>query len=99
MSSTGEANHGHGVGEKTLLPRCPICRATWQGRARCRRCGAELHALERITALGLEMEQQAVQELLEGEPVRARETLHRAMSLRKTPFAQALAGFSAFHLK
>ena len=78
------------------MTRCPICRAQWQGEEKCRRCGAELHLVAQTVAVAREMEQLAVAHLRDGQVDQAVVASRRAMSLRMTPLAQALAGFAAF---
>lgn len=78
-----------------MLTRCPVCRAQWQGQTLCRRCGAELHLIEKIVVSATELERLAVKELLEGRPTKAMTTLRQAARLRVTPLGRALAGFAA----
>jgi hypothetical protein len=74
------------------MQRCPLCRATLNGAETCRRCRAELEAVQRVEREGQTLVDAAIHHLSLDDAVTAARLLRRALALHVTPEARALWG-------
>lgn len=76
------------------MERCPVCRARLREESACPRCGADLAELRRIEAAARAWERRAAARLAQGDAAGCAEAAARALRLRPSPLAKALAGFA-----
>ena len=69
---------------------CPICRASLNGAATCRRCRADLDKAQAVERRGQALTMAAVRALVEGNSIGAALWLDRARQVHATPAVQAL---------
>ncbi|MBF0260489.1 MAG: hypothetical protein HQL97_01455 [Magnetococcales bacterium] len=68
-----------------VIERCPACSARAPGHTVCRRCGTELHWLNRIATACRREERLAMQALVAGNRTGALLHLEQAMAYRQHP--------------
>jgi hypothetical protein len=73
-----------------LTQRCPLCRATLNGAATCRRCKAELASVQAADRESQALAGAAMYQLTLGEVAASRQLLRRALDLHATPEISAL---------
>jgi len=76
------------------MERCPICRARFNGRNPCRRCGSELGRLLAVEAAAERAVGRAVRLLAAGRHAEGRAAAREAVALHATPLARSILRFA-----
>jgi hypothetical protein len=72
------------------MDACPICRASLNGAATCRRCRADLDKVQAVERRGQALAMAALHALVQGDSVSAALWLERARRVHTTPAVRAL---------
>ncbi len=72
------------------MERCPLCRATLNGAETCRRCKAELQAVQRVKRKSEALAGAAMHCLALGNTAASRRLLRLALDLHATPEVRTL---------
>ena len=67
------------------MERCPLCRATLNGAETCRRCKAELQAVQRVKRKSEALVGAAMHRLALGDTAASRRLLRLALDFHATP--------------
>lgn len=72
------------------MDNCPICRASLNGRAACRRCRAELQGVQEVEGQARRLAGAAMHRLASGDTAEALRLLRRACATHATPELRVL---------
>lgn len=83
---------------KTVLFRCPVCRARLRDAVECSRCGSNLEHVQQIAQQADELEGAAIAYLADDNLLQAQRTLRAARRLRRSDMSSALLQFIEYRL-
>ncbi len=84
--------------QKTVLFRCPVCRARLRDAVACSRCGSTLEQVQRMAQQADDLEGVAIAFLADENLIQAQRTLRAARKLRRSHLSSALLQFIEYRL-